>query len=254
MFKNKFSSICLPLKNPRALSLVELLIGLSIMGIASLVALAIYKQFFGIQKHMQFRETVQTLRSSLLLNLKHSSAWQSTIEDAANASMVCLKDSTSCCATCADSADLTSACTTGQTGAFALKDSSGTVIFPNTTTNASAGFDANGHPCTNFNGIEGSGEDSCPFQINLTWRAACFDCGCTKPQVYVNALIKYNPRSPHSFNINRYHLINYGVAFFEAGDKLDKLMFCQNKLKFYAPDHPGSDGDGCVNGDHLEWY
>lgn len=159
-------------KSQSGTTLVELMVGTAI------AAMVLYSATYTLQtlsehkSRLEMRASIESIRVNFLETVLDDLALEQIFDDPANTSLACLKNNTSCPAV---------------ETPLRFKDRNGNVLYDPANAFSSAGFTREGQPCNTFN----SGNPSCPFRYEFTWRAICATCSTKLYEV--TASLKYRP-------------------------------------------------------------
>lgn len=209
--------------NQHGMSLVEILIGLAIVGLTVMATLAMQARNLSIQKQNQLVNTAQTMQARIRQLLIDGTSWRQTIQHNSTSGMNCLSDVTACAA--------------GQRS-FDIYDAAGNIAILSLS-NAGAsgnGFDQAGAVCTGF-GISG-GNDACPISYFITWEPSCVGI-CTNPAVLLRVRMLYKPGNDSPpLNPDKYGIGYPGSPFIRGADSVTKTFQLVHEV---APTAGGGD-------------
>lgn len=203
--------------NKQGMSLIEVLIGLAMAGILSMVIASILETMSKSQRQTNIKGNIEQLKTSIIRNILDKESWSNTIENATNmaAGTQCIADGTPCSSSPAPANPMTLAF--AQANLIPLTVLHDGAPSPDTgdivnTTAGTNGFTQHGTSCTTFNSDATVGSDDCPIRYDLF---AHYQCGatnpCINPTVTVYGILRFRPNPNSSLrsviNENNY-LIN----------------------------------------------
>lgn len=189
------------------LSVVELLIGVAILGtvvaaIASIANIAMRQQL-----QMNFTFQAAQVKADIHSYLNDDRSWAQIInapgnQGGAGSAMDCLRNSTECTSTGAPGGAPLANRPVSQ-----IFNAQGQLIYDLTA--PTAGFNAQGVMCNGFVQPPAAGNDACPLRFAVTWSAVCTG-SCVNPQVTISIRAIYNPLARTiMFNPSNYSVINF---------------------------------------------
>jgi hypothetical protein len=146
--------------NQNGTSIAEVTVSAATVVTLALASASFYNYYNQQDDQAKYKQTAVMLRQEVLGLLSNEDSWSKTValNIGAHAEMKCLDP------------EQKLFCDNGATAnSISVYDAQGTVIIDGT--NATAGFTKYGKPCTTFDGV--NGDDSCPIQIKVGWKAAC---------------------------------------------------------------------------------
>lgn len=194
-----------PRLNNRGFSLMEVIIAAAIMMIVALGILAV--QTMGVKSTASSNILFQAdlFRKNIINLINNDAAWTNTYNDASNTNLACLKDNvTNCYGTGGSFA----------TGKFRVRDAANSIVWdPLTATN---GFNMGGALCSTW---VNTGNNLCPFRIELYWTAVCSvnPCYSSSVLIHVQGMMYYAPKAGDVISNTPFDPNSYKVDFYRGG-------------------------------------
>lgn len=145
------------MNNNRGVSLVELLVGVGMMTVISLMASQVFSNMAASTKGVVTNSSLEQTRNEIFTLLQDNATFVATINNPANATaFACVRDGT------------TNPDCTGAGGQFLMFQKGGTVQYPKVSYSTDTlGMTPDGRSCNTY------GTQSCPFKYVAAWTAVC---------------------------------------------------------------------------------
>lgn len=162
-------------------TLLNFILIVALVSIMSAVVSSVFDAFFVQQKYAVITSKRQELYYDVISSISDDTAWKNTVDHLLNVSLDCLKDPVAF-PTITEAGN----CSATSGGKFNLYDRNGSLVVDTLTT--TAGFQISGGVCNDF---AASGNDHCPFRVELTWAPLCPTC--YDKQIQIDVLVRYVP-------------------------------------------------------------
>jgi len=196
------------MKSSKGFSLIEAMVVMGLLGVASMAGMALFEQISKEQKRVQVMAVLQENRDKVYKLLEEPQAWSQTIAN--NASMACLMPAAA------------TDCNHGDNLSPTLFTIAGTSYY----NPATQGFSRNGVICN-----LSDGDSACPFKYQISTKLACPGTAtCSQPAVVTLATLVVAPDIfPFPINPERFQ-----VEVFHSGGDRKNPSYSANCLDWQA--------------------
>lgn len=175
------------LKNQSGMTLMEVLIGNSLLIVVIFASLTVFKEIMASQSGAENYLNLVITRNRLMSQILDKRTWEPTSTAAENTAIKCLSDQDQSNAALRD-------CTGVTDGEINLYSLDGTVAFPFKTQSGTIGMDMNGVLCNHFVAPPASGHRTCPIGLSIALTAICDSAApnCINPPFLIKARHTWN--------------------------------------------------------------
>lgn len=209
-------------------SLVELTIGVGLIGGLALVGSQLMEKAGKNSKDSSVKSDLATIRTQIISTLQHEPSFSATLTNYTNVNtFACLKIEGA-------SDDCSNA-----SGEFRLyrktaNDKEFEIPYVSLSSDTSRGFSKTGIVCQEFNANPGQGSDSCPYKFVASWTAICpkvekirgatsVETKCRNPLFNVHVKLLFNPRDPSKFPLLPREKADVRLVLSQSGSDRNKL-------------------------------
>jgi len=206
-------------------SLLEIMVAMGILAVASYFLISLLQT--SLKGSTQTNVTVQAemIKRNLVNNFTNDPSWINTVNN--NPSLACLLPLYA-------GTRGGSTCAAGSIPNIIVMDGAG--LFYDSTISANNGFDPNGVVCPGgFNSA--TGNDKCPFRVDITVNLTCPAGGCGDPQIRITGKMTYAPASPAFKNVS-FNSAKYGFDFIRSQEASATQASCDMFDGVYIPGPP----------------
>lgn len=195
------------LHNKKGFSLAEMGIALGIGSIILLTVTTANHWLNGMSKSSGRSLVAATIQSEMMNTVRNTSTWQETMNHSSNASQLgCLLDDNLSCK--------------GKGGKISLRTHNGEPFLEKyDSLDITHGFTEEGIPCKGF---IATGNDACPFHVDVFWKPICNSDECLKPMAEIKLQFIYRPKSVlgrYAFNAS-----NFTISFLRSSATTSHLQ------------------------------